>query len=60
MVDSESDSFQIVPHHCGVSVPDIEASINWYRYPRSAGTTPYGRARRSHAMSSKKSEREHN
>jgi methylmalonyl-CoA/ethylmalonyl-CoA epimerase len=25
------DAFQIIPHHCGISVPDLEASIIWYR-----------------------------
>lgn len=24
------DKFEIRPHHCGISVPDIEASIAWY------------------------------
>lgn len=27
----EKDSFQLVPQHLGISVPDLEASIAWYR-----------------------------
>ncbi|MBI4786030.1 MAG: VOC family protein [Chloroflexi bacterium] len=23
--------FEVKPHHCGISVPDLEASIAWYR-----------------------------
>jgi methylmalonyl-CoA/ethylmalonyl-CoA epimerase len=23
--------FEVAPHHCGLSVPDLEASIAWYR-----------------------------
>jgi methylmalonyl-CoA/ethylmalonyl-CoA epimerase len=26
-----SESFEIIPHHVGLSVPDLEASIKWYR-----------------------------
>ena len=28
---SESHIFDLKPHHCGISVPDLEASIAWYR-----------------------------
>jgi methylmalonyl-CoA/ethylmalonyl-CoA epimerase len=28
---SKTGAFQIIPHHCGISVPDLEASIAWYR-----------------------------
>jgi methylmalonyl-CoA/ethylmalonyl-CoA epimerase len=31
MPKRETDSFKIRPHHCGISVPDLEASIAWYR-----------------------------
>jgi len=31
MPESKTDTLQIKPHHCGISVPDLEASINWYR-----------------------------
>lgn len=31
MPDSKSETFQLIPHHCGISVPDLEASIAWYR-----------------------------
>jgi methylmalonyl-CoA/ethylmalonyl-CoA epimerase len=31
MAESTTDLFEIKPHHCGISVPDIEASIVWYR-----------------------------
>jgi len=31
MPESETDTLQVIPHHCGISVPDIEASITWYR-----------------------------
>lgn len=27
----KTDLFELRPHHCGISVPDIEASIAWYR-----------------------------
>jgi methylmalonyl-CoA/ethylmalonyl-CoA epimerase len=26
-----TDDFQLIPHHCGISVPDLDASIAWYR-----------------------------
>ena len=28
---NESISFDLKPHHLGISVPDLEASIDWYR-----------------------------
>lgn len=31
MPKSKPGDFQIIPHHCGISVPDLEASITWYR-----------------------------
>ena len=31
MPKSKIDTFQLIPHHCGISVPDLEASITWYR-----------------------------
>ena len=31
MPKSKTDAFQLIPHHCGISVPDIEASIKWYQ-----------------------------
>jgi len=31
MPKSETGAFQLIPHHCGISVPDLEASIAWYR-----------------------------
>ena len=31
MPGSETDTFTLIPHHCGISVPDLEASIDWYR-----------------------------
>jgi len=31
MPKSKIDTFQLIPHHCGISVPDLEASIAWYR-----------------------------
>jgi len=31
MPKSKTDTFQLIPHHCGISVPDLEASIAWYR-----------------------------
>jgi len=31
MPESKTDTLQIKPHHCGISVPELEASINWYR-----------------------------
>jgi methylmalonyl-CoA/ethylmalonyl-CoA epimerase len=31
MPESKTDDFQLIPHHCGISVPDLEASIAWYR-----------------------------
>ena len=27
---SDSQSFDLKPHHLGVSVPDLEASVDWY------------------------------
>ena len=30
MSDSREDKIKILPHHCGISVPDIEAAITWY------------------------------
>lgn len=31
MLGSITDTFKLIPHHCGISVPDLEASIAWYR-----------------------------
>ena len=31
MAKVKTDSFELKPHHCGISVPDLEASIAWYR-----------------------------
>ena len=31
MPKSKIDAFQLIPHHCGISVPDLDASIAWYR-----------------------------
>jgi len=31
MPKSKIDTFQLIPHHCGISVPDLEASVAWYR-----------------------------
>ncbi len=31
MPRSKKDTFILIPHHCGISVPDLEASIAWYR-----------------------------
>jgi len=31
MTKSETGAFQLIPHHCGISVPDLEASVAWYR-----------------------------
>lgn len=31
MPELSKDDFQLIPHHCGISVPDLEASVNWYR-----------------------------
>lgn len=31
MTRPEAEQFMIKPHHCGISVPDLEASIEWYR-----------------------------
>lgn len=28
---SKSQTFNLKPHHCGISVPNLEASIAWYR-----------------------------
>ena len=25
-----TDTFELRPHHCGISVPDLETSITWY------------------------------
>ena len=30
MSQSSNDTFELRPHHCGISVPDIEASVTWY------------------------------
>ena len=31
MTESKKANFIILPHHCGISVPDIEAAITWYQ-----------------------------
>ena len=31
MPKSKTVTFELIPHHCGISVPDLEASITWYR-----------------------------
>lgn len=31
MPEAKTDEFKLVPHHCGISVPDLEAAIAWYR-----------------------------
>jgi methylmalonyl-CoA/ethylmalonyl-CoA epimerase len=31
MPGSKTDIFQLIPHHCGISVPNLEDSIDWYR-----------------------------
>lgn len=31
MTNLKINDFEITPHHCGISVPDLEASIAWYR-----------------------------
>jgi len=31
MAKAKTDSFELKPHHCGISVPDLETSIAWYR-----------------------------
>jgi methylmalonyl-CoA/ethylmalonyl-CoA epimerase len=31
MPRSKKDAFHLTPHHCGISVPDLEASMAWYR-----------------------------
>jgi methylmalonyl-CoA/ethylmalonyl-CoA epimerase len=31
MAFSSNYTFDLKPHHCGISVPDLEASIAWYR-----------------------------
>jgi methylmalonyl-CoA/ethylmalonyl-CoA epimerase len=31
MAFSANHTFDLKPHHCGISVPDLEASIAWYR-----------------------------
>jgi methylmalonyl-CoA/ethylmalonyl-CoA epimerase len=31
MPSSKTDARQLIPHHCGISVPDLEAAIAWYR-----------------------------
>jgi len=31
MTNSTTNNFGLKPHHCGISVPDLEASIVWYR-----------------------------
>jgi methylmalonyl-CoA/ethylmalonyl-CoA epimerase len=28
---SENHAFNLKPHHCGISVPDLESAIAWYR-----------------------------
>ncbi len=30
MAKQTTDFFEMKPHHCGISVPDLEASIVWY------------------------------
>lgn len=30
MARVKTDLFELRPHHCGISVPDLEASIAWY------------------------------
>ena len=31
MDESATGQFKLRPHHCGISVPNLEASIAWYR-----------------------------
>ena len=31
LADSTEDKFNLKIHHCGLYVPDLESSINWYR-----------------------------
>jgi methylmalonyl-CoA/ethylmalonyl-CoA epimerase len=31
MANPTTETFAFKPHHCGISVPDIEASIAWYQ-----------------------------
>jgi len=31
MASSATNIFDLKPHHCGISVPDLEAAIAWYR-----------------------------
>lgn len=31
MAKSKTATIKLMPHHCGISVPDLEASITWYR-----------------------------
>lgn len=31
MAKLTTDIFKLRPHHCGISVPDLEASVTWYR-----------------------------
>ena len=31
MDESSAAQMELRPHHCGISVPDLEASIAWYR-----------------------------
>jgi methylmalonyl-CoA/ethylmalonyl-CoA epimerase len=31
MPEVNTDDSQLIPHHCGISVPDLDASIAWYR-----------------------------
>ena len=30
MGESAKESFELKPHHLGISVPDLETSISWY------------------------------
>ena len=31
MGESATNQLELRPHHCGISVPNLEASIAWYR-----------------------------
>ncbi len=31
MENSNNNTFEIKPHHCGIFVPEIESSIKWYK-----------------------------
>jgi catechol 2,3-dioxygenase-like lactoylglutathione lyase family enzyme len=38
VADSTTDKFNLKIHHCGLYVPDLESSTNWYRdIPAFAG-----------------------